>query len=68
MPSSPPSQDELQKRPKLDIKQLSSVDEMNALMYQISTCLVQDKQKLSRWIAGIQQGFASLYFLLMHLF
>jgi hypothetical protein len=33
---------------------------LNQLLHKISTHLVQDRTKLSRWIAGTQQGFAIL--------
>jgi len=38
-----------------------TVDELNQLLYKISSQLVQDRPRLSRWIAGMQQGFATLY-------
>lgn len=49
---------------KLSDRKWQSVDEMNDLMFEVSTYLVTDKSKLSRWVAGIQQGFAS-YFVLV---
>ena len=40
---------------------------MNDLMFKVSTFLVKDRALLSRWIAGIQQGFSSQYILIAKL-
>jgi predicted PhzF superfamily epimerase YddE/YHI9 len=45
----------------LDLANVKSIDEMNDLMFKISSHLVNDRQKLSRWIAGIQYGYASQF-------
>jgi hypothetical protein len=34
---------------------------MNDLVYKVSSYLVCDRTLLSKWISGIQQGFATLY-------
>ena len=34
---------------------------MNDLIYKVSSFLVQDRTLLSKWISGVQQGFATLY-------
>ena len=47
-----------------DATSIDNVDEMNDLMFKVSTFLVKDRALLSRWIAGIQQGFASQYILI----
>ena len=36
-------------------------------MFEVSTYLVTDKSKLSRWVAGIQQGFAAYFVLVQEL-
>lgn len=36
-------------------------------MFKISSYLVNDRQKLSRWIAGIQFGYATQFVLLQQL-
>ena len=50
-----------------DVTSIDSVDEMNDLMFKVSTFLVKDRALLSRWIAGIQQGFASQFILITKL-
>ena len=46
--------------PGVDIDTFS-YDELNSLLHKISTSLVSaDRTKLSKWIAGTQQGFAIL--------
>ena len=47
-----------------DISVVDNVDDMNDLMFKVSTFLVKDRALLSRWIAGIQQGFSSQYILI----
>jgi flagellar basal body rod protein FlgG len=37
----------------VDLSNVKTVEEMNDLMFKISSYLVNDRQKLSRWIAGI---------------
>ena len=51
----------------VDLGNIRSVDEMNELMFKISSYLVNDRQKLSRWIAGIQFGYANQFVLLQQL-
>ena len=34
---------------------------MNDLIYNVSSFLVHDRALLSKWISGVQQGFATLY-------
>lgn len=51
----------------VDLGNIRSVDEMNELMFKISSYLVNDRQKLSRWIAGIQFGYATQFVLLQQL-
>ena len=50
-----------------DISVVDNVDDMNDLMFKVSTFLVKDRALLSRWIAGIQQGFSSQYILIAKL-
>jgi hypothetical protein len=38
--------------------EIDTVDEMNALLLNLGSFLVQDKARLSKWIQGIQLGFA----------
>jgi hypothetical protein len=35
------------------INEISSVEDMNELLFRIGCFLVNDKKKLSKWIAGI---------------
>ena len=51
----------------VDLGNIRSVNEMNELMFKISSYLVNDRQKLSRWIAGIQFGYANQFVLLQQL-
>ena len=51
----------------VDLGNIRSVDQMNELMFKISSYLVNDRQKLSRWIAGIQFGYANQFVLLQQL-
>jgi hypothetical protein len=51
----------------MDLSNIKSVEEMNDLMFKISSYLVNDRQKLSRWIAGIQYGYATQYVLMQQL-
>ena len=41
--------------------QLNTVENLNDYLYKVSTELLADRQKLSRWIAGVQQGFSVIY-------
>ncbi len=41
---------------------------MNDFLYKIGTFLMSDKQRLSQWIRGIQEGFAEFYILSKHLY
>ena len=44
------------------IKPCIEISRISVLHVQISSSfLVQDKQLLSKWISGVQQGFATLY-------
>ena len=52
---------------RFDITSVDTVDEMNDLMFKVSTFLVKDRSLLSRWIAGIQQGFSSQFILITKL-
>ena len=45
----------------IDIAEIETVEEMHDLIFKVSSFLVQDKQLLSKWISGVQQGFATLY-------
>lgn len=44
-----------------DLAEIDTVDEMNDLIYKVSSHLVSDRALLSKWISGVQQGFATLY-------
>ena len=44
-----------------DIAEIESVDEMNDLIFKVSSFLISDRQLLSKWISGVQQGFATFY-------
>ena len=56
----PQQQQQEQPSPGVDIDAFS-YDELNSLLHKISTSLVSaDRTKLSKWIAGTQQGFAIL--------
>jgi len=48
---------------KVVIEQMNNSEELNDLLYQIGSYLVSDKARLSKWIAGIQQGFAEFFIL-----
>lgn len=48
--------------------QISSKEDMNELLFRIGSYLVNDKQKLSKWIQGLQQGFAEFYVISKHLY
>ena len=37
-----------------DLAEIDSVEEMNDLIYRVSSFLVQDRQLLSKWISGVQ--------------
>lgn len=49
-------------KPLVDsLEELDDVDELNQLLLQVGTYLVQDKSNLSKWIQGIQSSFAEFY-------
>ena len=37
-----------------DLNEIESVEEMNDLIYKVSSFLVQDRTLLSKWISGVQ--------------
>ncbi len=37
-----------------DIAEIESVDEMNDLIFKVSSFLISDRQLLSKWISGVQ--------------
>ena len=41
--------------------EIKSVEEMNNLLLNLGSFLVQDKARLSKWIQGIQLFFAQFY-------
>ena len=43
------------------MRELASVEELNDIIYRIGFLLMNNKQKLSWWVAGIQQAFAELF-------
>lgn len=47
---------------------INNKDEMNDLLFKIGSFLVNDKKKLSKWIAGLQQGFAEFFVLSKQLY
>ena len=44
-----------------DLNEVETVEQMNDLIYNVSSFLVHDRALLSKWISGVQQGFATLY-------
>lgn len=49
-------------KPLVDsLEEIEDVDELNKLLLQVGTYLVQDKANLSKWIQGIQSSFAEFY-------
>lgn len=42
-------------------EEIESVEQMNNLLLSLGSYLVQDKIRLSKWIQGIQLGFAQFY-------
>lgn len=52
---------ELEWQEVFDLAEIDTVDEMNDLIYKVSSHLVSDRALLSKWISGVQQGFATLY-------
>ena len=44
-----------------DLNEIETVEQMNDLIYKVSSFLVHDRSLLSKWISGVQQGFATLY-------
>ena len=41
---------------------------MNEFLFKIGAFLMQDKSKLSKWLKGLQEGFAEFYVLCKHLY
>lgn len=37
-----------------DLAEIETVEEMNDLIYKVSSFLVQDRSMLSKWISGVQ--------------
>lgn len=44
-----------------DLNEVETVEQMNDLIFKVSNFLVHDRALLSKWISGMQQGFATLY-------
>lgn len=50
------------------LDQIQTTEEMNQFLFKIGSYLMQDKQKLSQWLRGLQEGFAEFYVLCKHLY
>ncbi len=45
------------------LSDIRTVEDLNALLFELGAHLVNDKKKLAQWIRGIQESFADLYLL-----